>query len=40
MDIENIEECNYIENMGIKIEKYEIDEKDKDLFEKFVLDKK
>ncbi len=40
MDIENIEEYNYIENMGIKIEKYEIDEKDKDLFEKFVLDKK
>ena len=35
MDIENIEECNYIENMGIKIEKYEIDEKDKDLFERF-----
>lgn len=35
MDIENIEECNYIENMGIKIEKYEINEKLKDLFEEY-----
>jgi len=35
MDIKTIEECNYIENMGIKIEKYEINEKDSDLFEEF-----
>ena len=37
LDIENIEESNYIENMGIKIEKYQINEKLKDLFEEYKL---
>lgn len=37
MYIESIEECNYIENMGIKIEKYEITEKDRDLFEEYEI---
>ena len=37
MDIESIEECKYIENMGIKLEKYETNEKDKDLFEEYEI---
>ena len=37
MYIESIEECNCIENMGIKIERYNISEKDKELFEEYKL---